>query len=100
MPPVEVCYDHKVSFSEAQNMQKQAGITCSENSYKRDGAAVVGHSVCVMSETNTKMVTDTRVTGDFNSAYTMEIQSSMDPAPMPAMAHSEMQIKAERIGGC
>ncbi len=98
MPPVEVCYDHKVSFEEAQAMQKQAGVTCSENSYRRDGASVVGHSVCMMDKT--KMTTDTRITGDFSSAYTMEITSSMDPAPMPAMAHSEMQIKAERLGGC
>ena len=98
MPPVEVCYDHKISFEEAQAMQKQAGVTCSENTYRRDGASVVGHSVCMMDKT--KMTTDTRITGDFSSAYTMDITSSMDPAPMPAMAHSEMQIKAERIGDC
>jgi len=100
MPPMEVCYEKKITFAEAQQMQKDAGMTCSENSYKRDGAAVVGHAVCFMEETKTKMVTDTRIVGDFNSAYTMELKSTMDPAPMPEMANTEMQIKAERLGDC
>ena len=100
MPPVEICYKERVSFAEAQEMQKQAGITCSENSYKRDGAAVVGHSVCFMEETKTKMTTDTRIIGDFNTAYTMELKSTMDPAPMPSMATTEMSVKAERLGDC
>jgi hypothetical protein len=100
MPPVEVCYKERVTFAEAQKMQDQAGFTCSENTYKRDGAAVLGHSVCFMEETKTKMVTDTRITGDFNTAYTMELKSTMDPAPMPDMAHTEMSVKAERLGDC
>jgi hypothetical protein len=100
MPPVEVCYKERVTFAEAQKMQDQAGITCSENTYKRDGAAVLGHSVCFMEETKTKMVTDTRITGDFNTAYTMELKSTMDPAPMPEMAQTEMSVKAERLGDC
>jgi hypothetical protein len=100
MPPVEICYNERVTFAEAQKMQEQAGITCSENTYKREGAAVVGHAVCVMEDTKTKVTTDTRITGDFNTAYVMELKSTMDPAPMPQMAQTEMQIKAERLGDC
>lgn len=100
MPPVEICYKERVTFADAQKMQQQAGITCSENTYKRDGAAVVGHSVCFMEEMKTKMTTDTRITGDFNTAYVMELKSAMDPAPMPSMANTEMSVKAERLGDC
>jgi hypothetical protein len=98
MPSVEVCYDKKMTFAEAEQAQKQAGMECSEQSYRRDGPAVVGRSVCTMN--GTKMVTDTRIVGDFNSAYTMDIMSTMDPAPMPGMDKTQMQIKAERLGDC
>jgi hypothetical protein len=46
------------------------------------------------------MITDTRVTGDFSSNYTMDITSKMDPPPMPNMAEQKMTMTAERIGDC
>jgi hypothetical protein len=45
-------------------------------------------------------VTDTRVTGDFDTAYEMEITSTMDPAPMPDMAKTTMKASMTRIGDC
>jgi hypothetical protein len=98
LPEQEICYKERISFEDAQKMQAEAGMECSEQSFKRDGAAVVGHAVCTMN--GMKIVTDTRVTGDFDTAYEMEITSTMDPAPMPDMAKTTMKASMTRIGDC
>lgn len=101
-PPNEVCYEKQVSFAEAEKMQQQAGVTCSEQSYRREGDALIGHSVCSMDAGGTpmKVTTDTRITGDFSSKYTMDMTSKMDPPPMPSMTEQKMSIVSERIGNC
>lgn len=98
MPSQEICYKKQVSFAEAQDMQKQAGVVCSENSYKRDGAVMIGHSVCTMQ--GMTMTTDTRVEGDMNTKYTMDMTTRMDPPPAPNMAEQKMSIVMERLGDC
>src|SRR5690606_21809537 len=102
LPSTEVCYAEQVSLAEAEKMQQQACVTCSEHSYRREGDAWVGLSVCNMGAGGTPMnvTTDMRVTGDFASKYTMDITSRMDPAPMPDMAETKMIMTAERIGDC
>lgn len=103
LPPTEICYEKQVSLEEAEKMQQQAGVSCTEQSYKKEGDAWIGHSVCTMEAGPggpLKVTTDTRVTGDFGSKYAMEIASKMDPAPMPSMADQKMTITAERLGDC
>jgi hypothetical protein len=41
-----------------------------------------------------------KVTGDFNTAYTMEMTSSMDPAPPGMPMPSTSTIQMERLGDC
>lgn len=102
MPPSETCYTKQVSFEDAEKMQQQSGVTCSEQSYKREGDAFVGHSVCAMDIGGKKMTTtsDVRVTGDFNTRYTMDMTNRMDPPPMPGMEEQKMTIEMERLGDC
>jgi hypothetical protein len=102
MPASELCYEKQVSFAEAEKMQQQAGVTCSEQSYRRDGDAFVGHSVCTMDAGGApvKVTTETRVTGDFSSKYTIDMTSKMDPPPMPSMTEQKISIVSERIGDC
>lgn len=102
MPAQETCMLKQMTMAEGQEMQKQAGMTCSEQSWKKDGAATIGHSVCKMDMGGQTMniVSDIRVTGDMKTAYTMESKSRMDPAPMPDMAETTTTINAERIGDC
>ena len=102
LPATETCFTQQVSLAEAEKMQQQAGVTCSEQSYRREGDAWIGHSVCTMDNAGSpmKMTTDTRVTGDFASKYTMDITSKIDPPPMPNMAEQKMTMTAERIGDC
>lgn len=96
IPPNEMCYAKQVSMEEAQAMQQQAGMTCTEQTYAADGKS--GHSVCAMQ--GMTITTDFTVTGDFNTAYTMQMTSSMDPAPPGMPQPSTSTIKMERLGDC
>lgn len=102
LPATETCYTQQTSLAEAEKIQRQAGVTCSEQSYRREGDAWIGHSVCTMDNVGSPMTmtSDTRVTGDFASKYTMDITSRIDPPPMPNMAEQKMTMTAERIGDC
>jgi hypothetical protein len=98
IPPQKVCYAKQLSFAEAQEMQAQAGMTCSENNYSPSADGVTGHSHCTMQ--GMSVTTDTRITGDFNTAYTMEMTSTMDPAPAGVPQPATTTIKMVRLGDC
>jgi hypothetical protein len=102
MPATETCYATQTSFADAQKMQQQAGVTCTEQSYNREGDAVVGHSVCTsdIAGKTTKITTDTHITGDLKTKYTMDMTSVMDPAPAPGMSEQKITMTAERLGDC
>ncbi|MBA4013686.1 MAG: hypothetical protein C0481_17635 [Phenylobacterium sp.] len=89
----------KTSFKDMDAAKQKAGMTCSEQSYRREGADIVGHSVCTI-QGGMKVITDSRISGDFTSRYTVEAKTVMDPAPTPAMKETTMKITAERIGDC
>jgi hypothetical protein len=98
MPPMEICYDKQMSMEEAQAIQQSAGVNCSENTYNATAGGMTGHSVCKMGDTT--ITSDMKVVGEFTSAYTMEINSSMDPAPPGMTNPSVTTIKMERLGDC
>ena len=95
---VETCVA-KTSFKEMEAARQQAGVSCSEQSYRKEGADIVGHTVCAI-QGGMKITTDTRISGDFTSRYTIEGKTLMDPAPTPAMKETTMKITAERLGDC
>lgn len=89
----------QTSFKDMEAARQQAGVTCSEQSYRRDGADIVAHSVCNI-QGGMKVITDSRISGDFSSRYTIDAKTVMDPAPTPAMKETTMKMTAERIGDC
>ncbi|WP_312165018.1 DUF3617 family protein [Phenylobacterium sp.] len=89
----------RTSFKDMEAARHSAGVTCAEQSYRREGADIVGHSVCTI-QGGMKVITDSRISGDFTSRYTMEAKTVMDPAPTPAMKETTMKITAERLGDC
>ena len=95
---VETCVA-QTSFKDMDAAKQKAGVTCTEQSYRRDGADIVGHSVCTI-QGGMKVITDSRISGDFTSRYTVDAKTVMDPAPTPAMKETTMKITAERIGDC
>lgn len=98
MPPTEICYEKQMTMEEAQAVQAEAGVECSENTFNATPGGMTGHSVCKMGDMT--MTSDTKVVGDFNTAYTMEVTSSMNPAPTGMPNPSVTSIKMERIGDC
>lgn len=104
VPPTETCYVTRTSLAEAQKMQQDAGITCSEQNYHREGEVFIGHSVCTSTSAVTgkpmTTTTDIRVTGDFNTKYVMDTIMKMDPPPVAGMGERKMSITAERLGDC
>ncbi len=97
MPPIETCYA-KTTFAEMQKKQQGAGVQCSEQSFNRQGDAMIGHSVCTVN--GMKTTTDMTITGDVKTAYTMDMTMKMDPPPAPGMGEQKMTIKAQRLGDC
>jgi hypothetical protein len=95
VPATKVCYTRAMTMQEAQEMQQGAGITCSEQTVAPDGKS--SHSVCSMQ--GMTITTDMKVTGDFSSAYTMDMTSTMDPAP-PGMppGPSTTSVAMKRLG--
>ena len=98
-PPIETCI-RESKFEPPQGAAPQSpGMTCEQQSFRREGDAMVGHMVCT-TEDGVRTVTDTRVTGDYSRSYTMEVKSTMTPAPAPSMAEVSMVMTAERLGDC
>lgn len=95
---VETCLA-KTSFKDMQTAQQQAGITCSEQTFRREGADYVAHAACTYPG-GMKAVIDSRFSGDFDSRYVMESKTVMDPAPTPAMKETTIKVTAERLGDC
>ena len=100
MPSVETCIKQG-GFDEMQRGRGQLpeGVDCSQQSFRREGNAMVGHSVCTLPN-GVRTETDTRVTGDFERRYIMEMKSRTTPAPSGSAAETAMTMTAERIGDC
>lgn len=96
VPPQEVCI--KEAKLEAPSSAQQAGADCTSTPFKREGGAMVSTAQCNMP--NMKTESTIKVSGDFNSRYTTEVTTKMDPAPTPQMAQTKMTMTAERIGDC
>lgn len=98
LPPQEVCYEKQMTLSEANSLQQSAGMTCSEQSFQPSPGGMSGRSVCTMA--GTTITTDMRMTGDFSTAYTMDMTAMMNPAPPGAPNPSRTSVRMERLGSC
>ena len=101
LPSVETCIEQQdfAGMQGGPDGRMPDGANCSQQSFRREGDAMVGHSVCTMSD-GVRTESDIRVTGDFERRYTMEVRNRMTPAPAPSMAETTMTMTAERIGDC
>lgn len=97
-PAIETCI-REAKFEAPQGAPGSSGMTCEQQSFRREGDAMVGHMVCT-SAAGVRTETDTRVSGDFTSNYTMEVKSRMTPPPRPEMSEVTMMMTAERLGDC
>lgn len=99
LPAQERCYPKQVSLAEAEAIQAEAGLTCSENTYApAAGGGYTGRSVCTAN--GMTITSDMTVQGDFNTAYTMDITAKMSPVPPGAPETITTSTRMERVGDC
>lgn len=98
LPTTSICYDQTLTLAEMERQQRQAGADCSKQDYRRDGAVIVGQSVCQMN--GATIIVDQRITGDMRTRYRAEMVTTMDPPPAPGAGTQEMTIVATRTGDC
>jgi len=98
MPAVETCV-RESRFETPADVEDSSDMSCSEETFRREGGALVGHVVCTSSG-GERITTDMRVTGDLSRRYSMEMTTRTAPAPDPSMAEMTMVMNAERLGDC
>ncbi|MDP3801566.1 DUF3617 family protein [Brevundimonas sp.] len=98
-PVVETCMTDEKFESPQDPASQMPGMTCSNQSFRREGDAMVGHSICT-SDAGVRTQTDMRVSGDFSRRYTMVITSTTTPTPAPEPGTRTMTMMAERLGDC
>jgi hypothetical protein len=76
---------------------KQNGAGCQEFRARREGDAVVMRGVCTSPEG--KMTMESRLSGDFQTSYTVETSMKQEPAP-PGGGEIRMTMKATYAGPC
>ena len=76
MPPTEICYEKQMTMEEAQAVQAEAGVDCSENTFNATPGGMTGHSVCKMGDMT--MTSDTKVVGDFNAPLPPELVADFE----------------------
>lgn len=97
VPAQEVCVTEAKLQDPSQ--AQQPGAECTSTPFARQGNAMVSTASCKLPG-NMKSDSTITVSGDFNSRYTTEVVTKIDPAPTPAMAQTKVTMTAERIGDC
>jgi hypothetical protein len=105
-PTPDICVPKHLPFEESMKAQQAEqekttpGLTCPEISYKKEGDAYIGRSVCTMAagaQTIT-MTMDSESKGDFKTKYTT--QATVTMSPDPGVGTQTMSMVSERIGDC
>jgi hypothetical protein len=78
-----------------QQMEKEN--KCTQGKMQQSGGTISFDSSCEFG--GTKMTSHTTITGDFSSAYRMEIKSKFEP-PMMGMADTTTIMDAKYVGAC
>jgi len=101
-PPqtMQQCIDAATDKSMQDMSQGVRGQNCSKREMKRDGNTIVFDSVCSMGAGTT--TSHGVVSGDFNSAYSIKINSKRAGGPqIPNLpAETNMAIEAKWLGAC
>jgi hypothetical protein len=90
------CIDQKTDSLTKEQMRGMEK-SCSKNEMRREGASIVSESVCKLDGTT---VTSRGVlTGNFDSAYRMEVRSTYQP-PLQGTKESLVRMEAKWLGPC
>jgi hypothetical protein len=99
MPPtvMQQCTDEAFEAQMQKTALEQSKTMCSKNEIKRSGNTITSDAVCKMGPTT---VTSQSVTsGDFSSAYKVEVKSTFNP-PLMGKASDSTVMEARYLGAC
>jgi hypothetical protein len=93
---------HCVDQARDDALRQQVGrdldaARCTRTNFQRSAAGLSFDSACEFN--NSKMKSHTTITGDFNSAYKMEMRTTYDP-PLMGKSEGGMTIDAKWVGAC
>lgn len=99
MPPQELCITPEmVNDTEWSKSQMPKDMDCPVMTQRVENGAIIAHSVCKVN--GHTLISDVRTSGNFQTSYTVETTSTMDPPPPGMQNPTKMTIKAERLGDC
>lgn len=98
MPPMKQCIDAKTDAAMQKHAMQGGGQnTCSKHSFSKTATGWVSDAVC--KHGNTTSTTHSVISGDLNSAYTIDSQIRFDP-PMDGKAEMRSKIAVRWLGAC
>ena len=80
-----------------QMMRGNDPASCTRSNFQRTAGGMSFDSVCEFN--NSKMKSHTTITGDFDSAYKMQMHTTYDP-PLMGKSEGDMTIDAKWLGAC
>lgn len=97
-PTMSQCVDQSRDEAFRQMSARMAHeMKCETSNVQKGAGTYAFQQSCQMGKT--KMTSATRVTGNFDTGYTMESQSKYDP-PMMGMSESKTVMEAKWLGPC
>jgi hypothetical protein len=94
----QICTDAAVEKSMSAFGQNMAQSTCSKNQIRKTPTGFAFDSTC---KVGSSVVNSTgTATGDFNSAYVVDVSSKSTPPMVPGKGETHMKIAAKWLGPC
>ena len=94
---MQQCTDDAFEAQMLKEGLEQAKTMCSKNEMRREGGKILSDSVCKVGSST--VTSQSVTTGDFSSAYRVEVKSTISP-PMAGQQGSSTVIEARWLGPC
>lgn len=95
---MQQCTDAATDKDLTSNLSPMAKQTCSRNDVRKTAAGYMTDAVCTVN--GMSMTSHSDVTGDFNSAYTVQVTSKVSGAPANVPQEATMTVEAKWLGPC
>ena len=99
VPPMvmQQCTDEAFEAQMQKTAMEQSKTMCSKNDIKRSGNTITSDAVCKIGSTT--VTSQSMTTGDFSSAYKVEVKSTFNP-PLMGKTSDHTVMEARYLGPC
>lgn len=95
---MQQCTDAATDKDLTSNLSPMAKQTCAKNDVRKTAAGYMTDAVCTVN--GMSMTSHSDITGDFNSAYTVNVTSKASGTPANAPHEMAMTVEAKWLGPC